>query len=353
MDWLGLREADELLRQEVATFCAREVGPHALEWDHSGKPPVELFARLMKMGLASTAVAEAQGGGGMGALGMVIAIEEVARVFPSLALCLSAQMMAAIALTSTGAGQVPDALVASVLSGREVASVSVSDDSLGLFAEPQGASVSGRLQFVVNGSFASLCLAKTLAYEDGESTLCLLRTAGCGVEPMEVVGLRAAGVAVIQCKGMRLEGWQILPGEATELDLYRQLCLSAIAVGICQGCLDGSRAYARERCQFGQPIGEFDMVRRLIGEANRHTVAARLMTYDAAVRLDGKLPAGQRIADACTWSRASAMLCADNAVQVLGGYGYTKDYPPEMYFRDAKLLELLPPAVAQARVAYC
>jgi alkylation response protein AidB-like acyl-CoA dehydrogenase len=136
-----------------------------------------------------------------------------------------------------------------------------------------------------------------------------------------------------------------------EVQFLKRMLLSTIGVGICQGCLDRTIPYAKERHQFGQPIASFGMVQSMLSEIATRTSTSRLLLYDAAAesqtdmkrRRDGELVAA--------YARESAMTAADLAVQIFGGYGYTKDYPVEMFFRDAKFLEAIPPSVSEAKCA--
>ncbi|MBC7188458.1 MAG: acyl-CoA dehydrogenase family protein [Calditrichaeota bacterium] len=346
-----MTEEQALLRREVAELCAKEVVARALDDDRRGKPPIELLAKLAQLGFCGVAVPEAQGGAGMGPLAVVIVLEEVARVFPSLALSLAAQTIVGMAIAECGDSQLQAEFAPLVTSGREMAAVSLVQDVL-VGARPREAvALRGQLRFMVNGLFASLFLAAVEVDGGRQWAICRVASGGCAVEPLEALGFRASGLATLVCDGVPLAAGQLFQQDGTRISLWRGLCLSAIAVGICQGAVDHSSRYARERQQFGKPIAEFDMVRRLLGDAVRRATSARLMTYDAATRMERGSTSETQLLQALTWSREAAMLCADNAVQVFGGYGYTKDYPAEMFFRDAKFLETTPPSVSEARCA--
>jgi alkylation response protein AidB-like acyl-CoA dehydrogenase len=343
-----LTEEHALLRREVAELSAKELAPSALEHDHSGTPPLELFAKMAELGFCAVAVPDAQGGAGMGTLAAVVVLEEVARVFPSLALSLAVQTVVGLAIAATMDPDLAD-LLSSVLRGKKIAAMSLTQDVLHASAGKEEIIGSGEIGFVGNGAFAQLLLVAV----SGNGTLRwgVVETAdpGCAIVAMQALGFRASGLTSMRCHSLRCKHWLLEKDRAQQFSAWRQLCLAAIAVGICQGCLDKSTRYAGERYQFGQPIGNFDMVRRLLAHVARRTASARLLTYDAAQRFDRLGHATEHVAHAFAWSRESAMLCADHAVQIFGGYGYTKDYPPEMFFRDAKFLEVLPPSVSEVQ----
>jgi hypothetical protein len=160
MDWLGVTEELALLRREVAEFCAKEVAAQALDHNRRGTPPIELITKSSQLGLCAVAVPEAQGGAGMGALAVTIVLEEVARVFPSLALSLAAQTMVGMVIAESGEDRLQAELGPQVASGREIAAVSLVEDALVGARQREGIALRGELRLVVNGTFAQLFLAE-------------------------------------------------------------------------------------------------------------------------------------------------------------------------------------------------
>ncbi len=345
MDWLGLSDEQLLVRKEVAEFCRKEVAPVALELDRQGIAPTELFTKLAGLGAYAIPLPEAQGGANLGMLTTVVALEEVARVLPSLALCAAVQTIVALSVASGGSGHLQKELAASIGRGAETAAMSLADNTVTALATSPAMVVEGELDLISNGSFARHLLLRVSTAQWG---LCGFPPA-VELQAVQAIGFRASGLAKVRFAATELVDWQPLGQIDERMEVWRSLLLAAVAVGICQGCLDKSVPYARARHQFGQPIANFDMVRRLLGEISWRTAAARLVTYDAAFQWDRGYSAAERIATAFACSRESAMVCADCAVQVFGGYGYTKDYQPEMFFRDAKFLEALSPSVSEAR----
>lgn len=349
MDWLGLSHEQLLVRKEVAEFCRKEVAPVALELDRQGIAPTELFAKLAAMGAYAIPLPEAQGGANLGMLSTVVALEEMARVFPSLALCAAVQTMVALSVAHGGSERLQKEVGASIACGTDAAAMSLSDTTVAATATSSAILVEGELDLIANGSFAQYLLLQLSTEGETQWGLCRLPLATIQSQGVQAVGFRAGGLAKARFAAAEVADWQVLKQIDERIAGWRSLLLAAVAVGMCQGCLDKSVPYARARHQFGQPIATFDMVRRLLGEISWRTASARLITYDAAFQSDHGASAAERIAMAFACSRESAMVCADCAVQVFGGYGYTKDYQPEMFFRDAKFLEALSPSVSEAR----
>ncbi|MGQ9559804.1 MAG: acyl-CoA dehydrogenase family protein [Candidatus Oleimicrobiaceae bacterium] len=349
MDWLGLNHEQLLVRKEVAEFCRKEVASIALDLDRQGIAPTELFAKLAAIGAYAIPLPEAQGGANLGMLSTVVALEEVARVFPSLALCAAVQTIVALSVAHGGSEHLQKEVGASIACGADAAAMSLSDTTVAATATSFAMLIEGELDLIANGSFAQYLLLRLSSEGGTHWGLCKLPLPTIKSEAAQTIGFRASGLAKASFSAAEVNNWQVLKQIDERIVEWRSLLLAAVAVGICQGCLDKSAPYARARHQFGQPIAAFDMVRRLLGEISWRTAAARLITYDAAFQCDHGASAAERIAMAFACSREAAMVCADCAVQVFGGYGYTKDYQPEMFFRDAKFLEALSPSVSEAR----
>jgi alkylation response protein AidB-like acyl-CoA dehydrogenase len=212
--------------------------------------------------------------------------------------------------------------------------------------------LNGTKQFITNANVAGSILVKAVtdpdAGYDGISTFIVSPDDdGFHVETVwDKMGLNCSPTCEIRFEDCRLPDDRLLGAEG---DGWRQtmktldggrISIAALSVGLAQGAYDAARDYAREREQFGQPVSKFDAVRDMLVEMYRKTERARLLTHKAAVRYD----AGDRVTTESSLAKLDASEAArevaEDAVQVLGGYGYTEDFAPQRFYRDAKLMEI-------------
>ncbi len=364
---LDLSPEHELLRQTIRDFAAREVEGVVEEHERERRFPTDIVAMLGPMGLLGINIPEEEGGAGLDTLAYAIAIEELARVWGSLALIVAAH-------TSLGCGPlhlagsaaqkerylVPMAqgqvLGAYGLTEPEAGSDSGGTRTTGRFEEGSNGGqwvLNGRKRFITNAGQAGtyIVTARTGARDDGSPEISgfivQADTAGFSVGRLEEkMGLHASATGELlfedcrigadQMLGERGDGWKIF---LKILDGGR-ISIGAMAVGLAQAALDASVVYARERRQFGRPIGTFQGVAFMVADMSTEIEASRQMVYRAAWLKDQGRDYGLAAAQAKLLASEVSQRATNNAVQIHGGYGYVEEYKVERYLRDAKLTEI-------------
>jgi isovaleryl-CoA dehydrogenase len=359
---LTLSEEDQHLREAARRFARKEVAPVADRMDREDYFPRDLFTRLGAHGFLGITVPETYGGLGLSYITQAVVLEEFARVSPALALSLGAHsnLFADNVSRNADEGQrsafLPPAVAGETIGALALTEPNAGSDAVSIRtkAERRGAYyvLNGTKQFITNGPVADVMLvyAKT-APEKGPRGISafLVRRDSPGfsvTKSLDKMGMRGSPTGELafqdvevprdQLMGKENDGVQIM---MSGLNVERAV-LAAIPVGIMAECLDLSVAYAREREQFGQKIGRFQLIQSKIAAMYSDLEAARWLMYAAleSVRTD---PRSLRAsAAALTFASEASTRAALEAIQVYGGYGYMRDLPLERLARDAKLLEI-------------
>ena len=356
--------ADEREIRDLARDVAQaEIAPAASAWDREERFPDDLLPRLGALGLLGVCVPEDLGGVGASFVAYIAVLEELSRADASVGVTVAVHTSAAtLPLVRHGTAAQREELVPAMARGEIVGAFALTEPATGsdaaalrARAEPDGSGgyrLHGRKQWITNGGFAGRLIVFARSEPDpgarGITAFVLdAPTAGLVVEAeAEKLGLHASstvdlaldGVAVGAERrlGARGEGFRIA---MTTLDAGR-IGIAAQAVGIAQAALDLAVAHAREREAFGRKIGQHGQVAARIADAATEVDAARLLTYRAAALKDADRPHTTEGARAKLFASAVARRTTDAAIQVLGGYGYTRDFPAERYYRDAKVTEI-------------
>ena len=356
----GYTSEQEILRETIRDFALNEIAPHSLEWDETQHFPLDLFKKVGELGMMGAIVEPKYGGAGLGYPEYVIAIEELARVDGSIALSVAAhnslcvnhidlignekqksqylpglasgQALGAWALTEPGSGS--DAASAQtravkkdgcwVLNGTKSFCThgSCADIYVILAVTQQGRGKHGMSSFIVEKGTQGLTAAKK------ENKL------GCRSSDTASVVLDECCVPEENLLGEQDQGFI----DALKVVDGGRISIAAMSLGIAQGALDCSIKYSKERQQFGQPIADFQAIRWKLADMATRLEAARLLTYQAAWLKQHQQTSVPRYSSmAKLYAGEVAVWVAEQAIQIHGGYGYTKDYPPEKYWRDAKL----------------
>jgi alkylation response protein AidB-like acyl-CoA dehydrogenase len=354
-----LSEDQELLRRSVREFAEREMRPHLMEWDHAQEYPPDLIARLAALGLMGIQIPVEYGGAGMSGLDYCIAIEELARVDPSVALSVAAHNgLGAAHIARFGSEAQKQRHLTPLATGDKLAAWGLTEAGSGSDAaamtttavRENGAWVlNGSKMFITHGNSADTLVIMALTDRSrgskGISAFIVERgTPGLLAGKKEdKLGMRASETTEVILQGCRIPAGNLIGEEGQGfvqtlqvLDAGR-IGIAALAVGLAQGAAEASRSYAFERRQFGRPIGAFPSIRSKLVEHAIRIDAARLLTYRAAWLKDQ----GQRTTLASSMAKLyaseTAVRVSEDAVQIYGGYGFTKDYPAEKFFRDVKL----------------
>jgi hypothetical protein len=342
----------------VRAFVRDRVLPVAASWSEAERFPGEIVPELARLGLLGLAVPDDLGGAGLDALTIALVMEELGAGDGSLALTLGAHNSLCIGHVLVAAS--PDQRerwLPPLASGERIGAWGLTEPGSGsdavaarTRAERRGSDwvLNGSKQFITNGSLAGfyVVLAST-----GERRLTAFGIAAGtpGIRPgprEKKMGLHASDTTPLLIEDCRVpDADRIGPaGEAFE-DVKRvldrgRIGIGAISVGLGRAALDVATAYAKDRRQFGRPIGEFGLVQQHLVRARAELDAARLLVHRAAHLADRGVPVRQAASMAKLYASESATRAADAALQVLGGYGYMRDQPVERILRDARLMEI-------------
>jgi len=359
----SLPDEHRMIRDEVRRFAREEIEPVAQEIESEHRFPAELFDRLATLDVMGVPIGEEYGGLGGDQLMYALVCEELGRVSGSVGLSYAAHVsLASKPIELFGTEEQKERWLRPLAEGEYLGAWALTEPGSGSDASDMDTRarkdgdewvLDGTKQFITNANVAGSLLVKAVT-DPGEgyggiSTFIVDPEADDGVEITNVwdkMGLNASPTCEVQLDDVRVPEDRLL-GETGDgwtqtkktLDGGR-ISIAALATGLAQGAYEHAREYATEREQFGKPIGKHDAVRNAIVGMDRTVERARLLTHKAATQYD----AGEdvtRIASLAKWDASEAAReVAEDAVQVFGGYGYTEDFAPQRFFRDAKLMEI-------------
>src|SRR5438105_392835 len=347
---------DERQTRELARALARErIAPLAAQVDETESYPAEQLRLLGAQGLMGLYVPEAYGGAGLGALAFCLAVEEIAWACGSTAVIYLVQYAAGYPLVSHGTEAQKRRYLPRLASGEITCALSISEPGAGSDAASMTTTavrrgdhyvLNGTKMWVTNGSHASvLMLFATVDRGRGHKGVTafpgfalgkLERKMGVRGSPTVAIHLADCQVPVENRLGNEGEGFRVALGA---LDRSRP-AVGAQAVGIAQAALDAAVGYAKERRQFGQPIATFQGIQFMLADMAMAVHASRLTVHHAAALVDRGAVATMESSMAKCFASDAAMKVATDAVQVFGGYGYTREYPVERFMRDAKITQI-------------
>ncbi|MBN2114493.1 MAG: acyl-CoA dehydrogenase family protein [Acidimicrobiia bacterium] len=347
-------------RKVVREFAEAEIAPHAADWDREHHFPAEVVRRMGDLGLFGLPFPEEYGGSGSGLLTLCIAIEEVARVDASMAITLEAGVsLGANPIYRFGDEEQKARWLPDLVAGRTLGGFGLTEPEAGSDA---GATrtravldgdewvINGEKVFITNSGTPLTALVTITALtgpREISSIIIPAGTPGFLVEPpYRKMGWRASDTHGLRFEDCRVPAANLL-GERgrgfrqflTILD-HGRVAIAAMAVGIAQGCLEQSLAYAKERQAFGRPIGANQAVAFRCSDMAVAVEAARLLTYRAAQLADRGRPYRQEAAMAKLYASEIAVDATRHATQIFGGYGYVDETPVSRFYRDAKVLEI-------------
>ncbi|KMP33310.1 acyl-CoA dehydrogenase [Bacillus cereus] len=357
-----LSEEHEMIRKMVRDFAKNEVAPTAAERDEEERFDRELFDQMAEIGLTGIPWPEEYGGIGSDYLAYVIAIEELSRVCASTGVTLSAHTsLAGWPIFKFGTEEQKQKFLRPMAEGKKIGAYGLTEPGSGsdaggmkTIAKRDGDHyvLNGSKIFITNGGIADIYVVFALtdpeSKQRGTSAFIVESdTPGFSVGKKESkLGIRSSPTTEIMFEDCRIPVENLLGGEGQGFKVAMQTLdggrngIAAQAVGIAQGALDASVEYARERHQFGKPIAAQQGIGFKLADMATDVEAARLLTYQAAWLESEGLPYGKESAMSKVFAGDTAMKVTTEAVQVFGGYGYTKDYPVERYMRDAKITQI-------------
>ncbi|PEL77394.1 acyl-CoA dehydrogenase AcdA [Bacillus wiedmannii] len=357
-----LSEEHEMIRKMVRDFAKNEVAPTAAERDEEERFDRALFDQMAELGLTGIPWPEEYGGIGSDYLAYVIAIEELSRVCASTGVTLSAHTsLAGWPIFKFGTEEQKQKFLRPMAEGTKIGAYGLTEPSSGSDAGGMRTTakrdgdhyiLNGSKIFITNGGIADIYVVFALtdpeSKQRGTSAFIVESdTPGFSVGKKESkLGIRSSPTTEIMFEDCRIPVENLLGEEGQGFKVAMQTLdggrngIAAQAVGIAQGALDASVEYARERHQFGKPIAAQQGIGFKLADMATDVEAARLLTYQAAWLESEELPYGKESAMSKVFAGDTAMKVTTEAVQVFGGYGYTKDYPVERYMRDAKITQI-------------
>ena len=355
-------EEHEAFRAAVREVCDAKVAPNAAETDELAQFPKASYEALRAADFHAPHVPEAYDGVGADALATVIVIEEIARACMSSSLIPAVNKLATLSWINEGSEELKRSYLPKIASGESMASYCLSEPEAGSdVANMKTRAVRDGDEFVINGVKRWITNAgvsdfyTVFAVTDPEQrtrgiSAFLVEKADEGVSfgaPEKKLGIKGSPTCEVYFDNVRIPETRMIGAEGTgfvtamkTLD-HTRITIAAQAIGVAQGALDYALGYVKQRQQFGRPISEFQGLQFMIADMGMKLEAARQLTYAAACKSERKdADLGYFGAAAKCFASDVAMEITTDAVQLLGGYGYTKDYPVERMMRDAKITQI-------------
>ena len=362
MEDLYFTEEHKMLRDMVRDFARNEVKPLAQELDEKGGFPYESVKKMAELGLMGIPWDEKYGGTGMDTMALVIAIEEIGKVCPS----TSATMMAHTSLGTApiaifGTEEQKERYLPGLASGKKIGAFGLTEPNAGSDAgNTQTRAVLNGDEYIVNGEKAfctnageaSVMIFTAVMIENGEEKgisafVIDADTEGMSLNPPEKkMGWCGSDTRSVFFRDMHIPKSAVLGNPSKGFKQFLKtltggrITIGALGIGTAQGAFARALAYSQERKAFGKPIHKFQGVSFKLSDMATQIEAARHLVYYAAWKKDQGLPVIREAAMAKLFSSETAMMVTTEAIQVLGGYGYIKEYDVERFFRDAKILEI-------------
>ena len=358
---LALTDEQREIQALAREFADGEIAPHAGEWDREHRFPAEVLAKLGGLGLMGVCVPEELGGAGADFVSYVLVLEELSRADAGVGVTVAVHTSAAtLPIVTFGTDEQRARFVPALARGEALGAFALTEPGSGsdagslrttAVAEGGGWRINGAKQWCTNGSYAStfLLFARTDPATEGARGVSAFVLDADHVQVTreeEKLGLHSSSTADIRLDDVHVGSDRLLHEERrgfavamATLDGGR-IGIAAQAVGIAQAALDTARDYALEREQFGHRIADFQAIQFTLADMATEIAAARQLTLRAAWLKQTGQPHGAEGAMAKLFASRVAVQASQSAIQVLGGYGYTREFPAERYYRDAKITEI-------------
>ena len=354
-----LTEEQQQIKMSVREFAEAEMAPHVMEWDETQHFPIELKPKLAELGLLGVLFPEEYGGAGMGYVEYASIIEELSRVDGSVGISVAAHnSLCSNHIFQYGNEQQKQKYLVPLARGEHLGAWGLTEPGAGSDASGTkstatrrdgGWVVNGSKNFITHAIHADTCVAFAVTDRQKRSkgiSAFIFEKGMKGFSPSKKenkLGLRASETASVVFEDCFVKDENLLGEEgqgfvnAMQILDGGRISIAALAVGIAQGAYESALRYSQERQQFGRPIAEFQAIQFKLADMATQIDAARLLMYRAAWLKDqGKRTTKESSMAKLFASEIGVKVC-EEAIQVHGGYGYTKDYPPEKYWRDSKL----------------
>jgi len=354
-----LNEEQQQIKASVREFAESEILPNVMEWDETQHFPIELRPKLAELGLLGVIFPEEYGGAGMGYIEYATIIEEIARVCGSVGLSVAAHnSLCSNHIYMFGTEEQKQKYLVPLAQGESFGAWGLTEAQAGSDASgTRTNAVKQNGNYVVNGSknfithaiscetLVAVAVTDKQKGNKGISAFIFDKTMeGFRSDKKEnKLGMRASETASVVFEDCRVPQENLLGNEGEGFTQSMKILdggrisIAALSVGIAQGAFEAAVKYSKERQQFGQPIAEFQAIQFKLADMATQIEAARLLTLQAAYLKDNNKRVTKESAMAKLYASEVAVRVSEESIQIHGGYGYTKDYPAEKYWRDSKL----------------
>jgi len=354
-----------MLRDAVRVLADEKIAPRAAEIDRTGEFPWDIKELLASHDILALPFPTEYGGIGGELLNVCLAIEQISRACATSALILAVQELGALPILLAGSAEQKQRWLPDLAAGKTLIAFALTEAEAGSDAaatrttarpEGDGYVIDGSKRFISHGSVADLITVFAATATDKDvprhkrlSCFVVEKSApGFAVTRLEhKMGIRGSPTAELTFNQVRIPAANRIGAEGDGFAIAMRTLdrsrpgIAAQAVGLAQGALDVAVQYARERKQFGQPIGQLQMIQAMLADMDSQTEAARQLLYKACVEIEAGSPEAARWSAMCKLVAGdTAMRVTTDAVQVLGGYGYIDEFPVERMMRDAKITQL-------------
>src|SRR5437868_4589563 len=354
-----LNEEQLQLKKSVREFAEREIAPHVMEWDEAGEFPLATIKELGKLGLIGIIRPPEYGGAGMRYVEYVTAIDELSRVDGSVGIIVAAHTsLCSNHVFLAGNEAQKKKYIPKLASGELIGAWGLTEPSSGSDAgsarmtasrSKGGYILNGNKTFITNGHYADvlvvIAITDRTAHTHGLSAFIVEKNTK-GFRPgkkEDKLGLRASDTAELIFEDCVLPAENLLGTEGQGfVDAMRvldggRISIAALSLGMAEGAYDAALNYSKQRKQFGRPISDFQAIQWKLADMATAIDAARMLTLRAASMKDAGMKTTQESSMAKLYASEVAVRCANESVQIHGGYGFIKDYPAEKFYRDVKL----------------
>jgi len=355
-------ENQTIIKNTIREFAEKNIKPHIMQFDESQEFPMDIMRQLGELGFLGILVSEKFGGAGLGYVEYALIIEELAKVDPSISLSVAAHNglctnhINQFANTDQKKKYLPD-----LTSGKKIGAWGLTESSSGsdaaslkTIAQKVGYKyiLNGSKTFITHGTVGKTAVVMAITDKDkgkkGISAFILEKGMKGFItgKKENKLGMRASDTTQLIFDNCEVPAENLLGNEgegfiqALKILEGGRISIAALSVGLAQGCLDACIKYSKERKQFGKSLSEFQAIQFKLSQMTINIEAARLLTFKAAVMKDQGKPNTKEAAMAKLFASEIAEKCANDAVQIFGGYGFIKDYPVEKFYRDVKLLTI-------------
>lgn len=352
-------ENQKMIAEMIQAFGEREIRPKMMEWDESQEFPIDLFRKLGKLGLMGVIIPEEYGGAGFGYLEYITAISEISKIDGSIGLSVAAHnSLCSNHILQFGNEEQKLKYLPKLATAEWIGAWGLTEPNTGSDAgnmrtvavrDGDYYIINGAKNFITHGKSGNVAVVIVRTGSVGDShgmTAFILEKGTPGFtsgKKENKLGMRASETAELIFSDCRIHKSQMLGKEgdgfiqAMKILDGGRISIAALSLGIAMGAFEAALKYSKERHQFNQPISKFQGIAFKLADMATKIEAARLLTYRAGELKTKGLPVGKESAMAKLYASEVAVEVANEGVQIFGGYGYTKDFPAEKYYRDAKL----------------